>query len=53
MRFGIALGGAAYMLCTMRSLDITAPPVEETRDALITIMTELLVPVAPNPATQE
>jgi AcrR family transcriptional regulator len=53
MRFGIALGGAAYMLCTMRSLDITAPPVEETRDALITIMTELLVPVAPKPATPE
>jgi len=47
LRFGIVLGGAAYMLCTMRSLDLAAPPVDEIRAALITIMTELLVPVAP------
>lgn len=49
LRFGIALGGAAFMLCTMRSLDLSAPPVEEIRAALVTIMTELLVPVAPTP----
>jgi TetR/AcrR family transcriptional regulator len=53
MRFGIALGGAAYTLCTMRSLEIEAPPVDETRAALITVMTELLVPVAGKNATQE
>ncbi|MHA6667437.1 TetR/AcrR family transcriptional regulator [Homoserinimonas sp. A447] len=53
MRFGIALGGAAYMLCTMRSLEITGPPIEEIRVALVTIMTELLVPVATKQATQE
>lgn len=49
LRFGIALGGAAYTLCTMRRLDITGPPVEEIRAALVTIMTELLVPVATTP----
>jgi AcrR family transcriptional regulator len=45
MRFGIALGGAAYMLCTMKNLELSAPPLDETRSALITIMTELLAPV--------
>lgn len=50
MRFGIALGGAAYMLCTKESLGIEAGPVEETRAGLIRIITELLVPRAPGSA---
>lgn len=45
MRFGIALGGAAYMLCTVHTLDIEPAPVDETRAALISIMGELLAPV--------
>ena len=45
MRFGIALGGAAYMLCTQDSLGFDNTPVEETRAALITILTGLLAPV--------
>ncbi len=49
MRFGIALGGAAYTLCAMRSLDLAPPPVGEIRAALVTIMTELLVPVSTPP----
>ncbi|HEU4807672.1 MAG TPA: TetR/AcrR family transcriptional regulator [Homoserinimonas sp.] len=53
MRFGIALGGAAYMLCTMRSLELTAPPDEEIRAVLVTILTELLVPITTEPATRE
>ena len=44
MRFGIALGGAAYMLCTQDSLGFDTP-IDETRAALVTIMTELLAPV--------
>jgi TetR/AcrR family transcriptional regulator len=47
MRFGIALGGAAYMLCTQQNLQLeTVEPIEETRAALITIVTELLSPVS-------
>jgi AcrR family transcriptional regulator len=46
MRFGIALGGAAYTLVTQESLQLEAAPIEETRAALITIVTELLAPVA-------
>lgn len=53
MRFGIALGGAAYMLCTVRRLELAAPPVEEIRAGLINIMTELLVPVDTSPAARE
>lgn len=45
MRFGIALGGAAYMLCTVHSAGLDAPPIDETRAALVTIMSELLAPV--------
>ena len=45
MRFGIALGGAAYMLCTQDSLGFDHTPVDETRAALITILTGLLAPV--------
>lgn len=53
MRFGIALGGAAYMLCSPGSLDLAAPPIDETRAALVTIMIELLVPPAIPKTTQE
>lgn len=45
MRFGIALGGAAYTLCTEGILGEAVAPRNETRAALITIMTELLTPV--------
>jgi AcrR family transcriptional regulator len=45
MRFGIALGGAAYMLCTEDSLALQSAPIEETRVALVTILTGLLAPV--------
>lgn len=45
MRFGIALGGAAYMLCAMQTFDIVEPaPVDETRAVLITILSDLLAP---------
>ena len=46
MRFGIALGDAAYMLCTQDSLGFDNTPVDETRAALITILTGLLAPGA-------
>lgn len=45
MRFGIALGGAAYLLVTERAMALPEPPREETRAALITILTELLDPI--------
>ncbi len=45
MRFGIALGGAAYMLCTPHAHGLDFPP-DETRAALITIMSELLAPIS-------
>lgn len=45
MRFGIALGGAAYMLCTSQSLDLEVGTPEETRAALLSIMGQLLAPV--------
>ena len=53
MRFGIALGGAAYMLCSLRNLELSPPPLDETRAALITIMTELLAPIDVPTAPQE
>ncbi len=46
MRFGIALGGAAYMLCTVQNLDLPVEPQEEIRAALLSIMGELLAAVA-------
>jgi len=46
MRFGIALGGAAYMLCTVHNLDLEMGTPDETRAALLTIMGELLTPLA-------
>jgi TetR/AcrR family transcriptional regulator len=46
MRFGIALGGAAYLLVTERSMGLAETPRDETRAALITILNELLDPIA-------
>ncbi len=45
MRFGVALGGAAYMLCTSKNLDLDVGSPEETRVALLSIMSQLLAPV--------
>ena len=45
MRFGIALGGAAYMLCTASTYGLEFPA-DETRAALISIMSELLAPIS-------
>lgn len=46
MRFGIALGGAAYLMASQRQFAVEqAVPIDETRAALITIVTELLAPV--------
>jgi AcrR family transcriptional regulator len=46
MRFGIALGGAAYMLCSAQTFDLAEVGTpDETRDALITILSDLLTPV--------
>ncbi|EAR23932.1 hypothetical protein A20C1_05727 [marine actinobacterium PHSC20C1] len=45
MRFGIALGGSAYMLCTADNLALPLEANEDTRAALITIMSELLSPI--------
>ena len=46
MRFGIALGGAAYMLCSVQTFDLAqAESIGETRAALVTILNDLLNPV--------
>jgi len=46
LRFGIALGGAAYILGSHLGADHKPElPVDEIRAALITILTELLAPV--------
>jgi len=45
MRFGIALGGAAYMLCTVHTYNLVTEATDETRAALITILSDLLAPV--------
>ena len=45
MRFGIALGGAAYMLCTVHTYALVTESTDETRAALIHILSELLAPV--------
>lgn len=45
MRFGIALGGAAYLLSTMESLPLEHVPFGELRSGLISILGELLAPV--------
>lgn len=52
MRFGIALGGAAFMLVSQQAMDLDDAPQQETRSALVTILTELLSPV-PVSTTQE
>lgn len=44
MRFGIALGGAAYMLCSQHSLEFENVPREEKRSTLISILGALLEP---------
>lgn len=46
MRFGIALGGAAYLLVSGYGPDADPVPIDETRAALITVMTELLDPIS-------
>ncbi|MFP7759782.1 TetR/AcrR family transcriptional regulator [Marisediminicola sp. LYQ134] len=51
MRFAVALGGAAYMLCAEQYLEREAQPIDETRVALVTIITELLAPVGANSTT--
>jgi AcrR family transcriptional regulator len=51
MRFGVALGGAAYALAVGTALGENNEPTDELRDALITIMTELLDPVTVRPLT--
>ncbi|HEY8912184.1 TetR/AcrR family transcriptional regulator [Lacisediminihabitans sp.] len=53
MRFGIALGGAAYMLCTEDSLALQSAPLEETRAALVSILTGLLSPVDATQKTED
>ena len=45
MRFGIALGGSAYMLCTADNFEMPLESDGETRQALVAIMSELLAPV--------
>jgi TetR/AcrR family transcriptional regulator len=49
MRFGVALGGAAYMLVASQSFELEPLPLDETRGALINIVTELLAPVDASP----
>lgn len=48
MRFGIALGGAAYMLCSQDSHAADATPIAEARAVLVKILTELLAPLDPD-----
>ena len=46
MRFGVALGGAAYLMASQHQYQVQpAESDDETRAALITIVTELLAPV--------
>jgi len=45
MRFGVALGGAAYLLASQRSMGFEPTPREETRTVLIRILGELLAPI--------
>jgi TetR/AcrR family transcriptional regulator len=49
MRFSVALAGAAYSLDRSQAYAITQHPQNETRAALITIISELLAPVAARP----
>ena len=46
MRFGVALGGAAYLMASQHQYQVQqAESIDETRVALLTIVTELLSPV--------
>ena len=46
LRFGVALGGAAYVLSANQDDSLDNLPVDEVRAALITIVSELLAPVS-------
>ena len=51
MRFGVALGGAAFILSSHNSFGrgfahLPEPPVDEVRAALVTIVRELLAPLS-------
>jgi AcrR family transcriptional regulator len=46
LRFGIALGGAAYVLSVKQDDSLEILPIDEVRAALITIVSELLAPVS-------
>jgi TetR/AcrR family transcriptional regulator len=46
MRFGVALGGAAYLMASQHQYQVQpAASIDETRVALLTIVTELLSPI--------
>jgi AcrR family transcriptional regulator len=51
LRFGVALGGAAYVLSisTKKDASLEDLPIDEVRAALITIVSELLAPVSVRP----
>jgi TetR/AcrR family transcriptional regulator len=46
LRFGVALGGAAYVLSAKKDASLPELPVDEVRTALVTIVSELLAPVS-------
>jgi AcrR family transcriptional regulator len=50
MRFGVALGGAAYYLVAQQTLGLDTDPIEQTRASLVTIIRELLEPIPPTSA---
>jgi TetR/AcrR family transcriptional regulator len=47
LRFGIALGGAAYVL-SVKDDSLDLPSTDEVRAALVTIVSELLAPITSN-----
>jgi TetR/AcrR family transcriptional regulator len=46
LRFGVALGGAAYVLSAKKDTSLPELPVDEVRAALVTIVSELLAPIS-------
>ncbi|MGD8168627.1 TetR/AcrR family transcriptional regulator [Herbiconiux sp. P16] len=46
VRLGIALAGAAYILVAAPAGNVVMEPVEEVREALIDVVTELIVPLS-------
>jgi AcrR family transcriptional regulator len=50
VRFGVALGGAAYTLVAGTNFSDADLPVPEVRSALVTIVSDLLIPVRPRRA---